>query len=335
MFMGANLPFGGLAIVLMGDLLQITPVRSGPPLYETNSPLFRLFRYFQLTKQHRSEDIVHTANIMVQRNTDSTHPFLDVNWAIYQRLSMEDVNNDFSNAIHICSTNAERSILNRTLAEHYGHRNSKLVLRWRLRIPAWAEDIGRDLWEILENREEFYGLFVEGAPAMLTKTFSTRAKICNGLSCDLVSVGYYEPERQSEYLHAVTHANSTVVNVPIPDYIVVRLKDGPWDGTLLPVTLDDDRELTILKRNFTAVCHGVDIALAITFHKCVGQTLEYVVLHLSPSPVLSTPCVHVGMSRVKARTRLRIFPIASIQHILEKRWSPMLASFMKNVKFSV
>ena len=280
----------------------------------------------QLTRQHRSEDVEHTRNIVVQRNTDSTHPFLDVDWSIYRKFTFEDAHGEFANAIHVCATNAERSILNRTLAEQYGHRNSKHVLRWRLRIPAWAEDAGRDLWQFVGSSEEFFGVFVEGAPAMLTKTFSTRAKICNSTSCVFVSVGYYDSDQHSEYLNALAHATTTVVNVPIPDFIVVRLHDR--GQTLIPVILDHKRDLCVLKQNLSAVCHGVEMAFATTFHKCVGHTLEHVVLHLSPSSVLSTPCIHVGMSRVKARTRMRIFPIPSIQHILEKRWSPTLAAFM-------
>ena len=329
--------FGGVAILLCGDLFQIAPVH-GEALFTTASPLFGRFKLHTtiLTIQHRSDDDAHTANINRSRNIspECNYPFRRVNWKRYKTLSVADVTGEglFRGATHLCSNNDERAVLNRVLAEDYGQLHKKQVLRWKRDVPAWVSSIGEDstadnLWQVLANHEEFFGLFVEGAPAFLTTNFCVRKKLCNGTPCKMVSIGYHSESDQIQYDLAVMSENSPLVMIPRPDYIVV---DCEGVG-LVPVSLTDTLKLKLGKVKIEVPAHGVEIGFACTLHKAQGRTLNKVVLHINPSTVLHTASIHVGMTRVRMAENLRIFPIPDITHVLNKTWHIGLKTLMNEL----
>ena len=329
--------FGGIAVLLCGDLFQLSPV-FGDALYASTCPTFSLFKRNMtiLTIQQRSDDDRHTANINCSRNISPgcEFPFRTIDWKIYKSLSKSDVSGTgtFMDATHLCATNDERAVLNRVLAEDFGRRHGKQVLRWRHEVPAWVASIGEDstadnLWQLLANHEEFFGLFVEGAPAFLTKNFCVRKKLCNGTPCKMMSVGYHSAASQADYYAAVASSNLPVVMVPRPDYIIVECEGVG----LIPVSLTDTAKLKLAKKKFEVQTHGVEIGFACTLHKAQGRTLKKVVLHVSPSSVLYTASVHVGMTRVEKAENLRIFPIPSIAHVLNKTWHPGLKELMNDI----
>ena len=241
---------------------------------------------------------------------------------------------DFSGAVHVCSTNEERCILNRVLAEQFARRHSKVLLRWKHSLPAWASTLlsGSHLSSLIANRDDFYGLFVAGAPASLTQNFSTRHHICNGTTCEMVSVGYFDATNQRLCDSAIASAisSSTVLaEIPPPDFINVKLANG----AIFPVLLSDEIELKLARKTLTVRAHACDIAFAVTFHKIQGRTLEYVVLHLAKTSALRAQSVLVGMSRVRSAARMRLFP-GDISHISTKSWDPSLRSFFKRLRMS-
>ena len=331
-YMNDKRPFGGLAVVLMGDMYQLPPV-FGRPLYE-GGVTFNAFRHVLLKQQHRSDCLAHNANLKACRDMSTSFPFTAVKWDAYKTLSREDMQGDFKNAVHVCSTNEERSILNRVLAEQYARRTNNILLRWKHALPAWASTLltGSHLSTLIANRDEFYGLFVSGAPAALTQNFSTRHHICNGTTCEMVSVGYFSDGNRLSCESAIASgiaANDVVAEVPPPDFINVRLSSG----AIFPVMLTDEIELRLARKSMTVRSHACEIAFAVTFHKIQGRTLESVVLHLTKTSALRTQSVLVGMSRVRSASCMRLFP-GDISHVAKKSWDPALISFFSRMKLS-
>ena len=329
-FMGNQQAFGGLAVLLMGDMYQLPPV-FGRPIYEGGAT-FDAFRLLLLQKQHRSDCLPHNANLQNIRNVSTSYPFAAVKWDVYKTLTRDDMVGDFSNAVHVCSTNEERCILNRVLAEQYARKHSKVLLRWKHALPAWASTLlsGSHLSTLITNRDDFYGLFVAGAPAALTQNFSTRHHICNGTICEMISVGYYDATNQLLCESAISTAVSTstvLAEIPTPDFINVRLPNG----AIFPVVLSDEIDLKLARKTMTVRTHACEIAFAVTFHKIQGRTLEFVILHLAKTSALRAQSVLVGMSRVRAAARMRLFP-GDIAHISTKTWDPALRAFYKRLK---
>jgi len=196
------------------------------------------------------------------------------------------------------------------------------VIRWRYKLPVWVADALDGDPTLIS--QQMYGFFVVGAPAFITQNFSTESLICNGTSCEMMSVGYYSRSAAAEYDSAIA-GGSLLAEVPIPDFIVVKLPNG----VLFPVTITDEMELRVGGISFVVKVHGVDIGFACTFHKVQGLTLDYVVLHLSRCSTLRTASVHVGMSRVTTKKKMRLFPLkGGLDHVRQRKWSNELKNYM-------
>jgi len=317
-------PFGGLGVLLIGDFFQLPPC-FGTPLYESDIPLVKNFSTHYLVEQVRSRCPDHTKNLQSCRSTVTEHPFSDVDWSVYGYLTPEDTRGAFADATHICATNEERSILNSVLSREFALRRGKQVLRWRYKLPSWATDAIDADPTIMSH--QIYGFFVDGAPGFITQNLSTENLICNGTYCEMVSIGYHSSETATEYRNAVS-SGTLIVDVPVPDFIIVRLNNG----ILFPIQITDTLELSIGRVSVSIKVHGVDIGFACTFHKVQGLTLDYVVLHLTRSQVLKAASVHVGMSRVTAKTKMRVFPVSGgLDHVRHKIWPLTLREYMASV----
>jgi len=315
-------PFGGIAVLLIGDFFQLPPC-FGSPLFECQSQLFSTFVTKYLTEQVRSVCPIHTLNLQRCRSVTVEFPFADVDWSVYGYLTPTEAAGEFADATHICSTNDERAVLNNVLAQQFGLRRSRQVLRWRYQVPPWVQNALDS--DVTLSSQQMYGLFVEGAPAFVTQNLSTERLICNGTACTMVSVGYHCSASASLYRQAVL-SDHVVVEIPVPDFIVVRLQNGD----LYPILLNDEIELRMGGVKFTIAVHSVDIGFACTFHKVQGLTLDYVVLHLANCSTLRAASIHVGMSRITTRTKMRLFPLRGpLDHVRKKKWSSELCTYMK------
>ena len=312
-----------MCVLLMGDLLQLPPT-FGTPLYKGTNPVFSSFERHLLTTQHRSKSLPHTSNIALSRDMEAQNPLRSVDWSIYSYLSPDDMSGEFADATHIVSTNMERGELNRILGERFAERNNQRLFRWRFQLPPWMaknEASMEHLWDVLDNREDLHGLFTRGARAYLSKNLCTKKKMCNGSLCHMDSFGYFTAQKRRDFNACVAAAHdSCVINIPPPDYIIVRVNGVIQNSTC-------DFRLRGFKRVIKATTHPVSIGFACTFWKVQGLTLPKTVLHMG-SPHMSLAAVHVGMTRVELPENMRLFPIDDWRPLFRMSWDDELRHLM-------
>ena len=145
-----DIPFGGIAVILLGDMMQLPPP-AGVPLYKQNElnsiysellpsqiaiTLFGEFVIFPLTEQIRAcSDLKHTTFLESLRSTKSGNPTVTNEIIEHIRtLSTEDILSDpaWCEAPLIVTSNLERHHQNLPRTITYAKLNNLPVLTWKL-----------------------------------------------------------------------------------------------------------------------------------------------------------------------------------------------------------
>jgi hypothetical protein len=366
-----NMPFGGVAVLLVGDFFQLPPVTGSPfyvaamkdipeknvgTIYEFGLDLLTHFKIITFSHQYRSEDNIHTARINQMRDTTNDFP-IDQNLVnSFQILKAEDVESDPSwlAAPIVVASNAERQALNVTQAKRYAIANGHPVLRWKRPIVI-AEDLGDLYCDIMYDNEPILtGLFVEGAPAILNGNLNATDGLANGTPLILHSVLLSENDDSDRYRDLISNAQpGTIIDIPVPHAIlasVPSLDPEKWaskhksmaeDQVVIPFVNKKHRNDTVNISKGQTVSfksHGIDLAFAITFHKIQGQTKQKVILDLNKRPgVLSHVDFHglyVGWSRVKHAVNIRVLPCQNddnFEHLLQLKPNVHLKEWLQNL----
>ena len=270
-----NIQFGGIAILCLGDLMQLGPVGGShiaescvqyakgilklqgekyrpESIWTKGTILFTRAKVLKLTKQQRAiDDKFHTEII---QNLHSGKQFQINDLRKYKILSKEDMSGHgkFRFAPILVFTNRERIGLSYFQLKQYALAHKIPIVKWKSKHQNWKNS-PTNIPEAITNECAFFDYFCVNLPGFLTLNISTSLKLANGTPVQLKSVQFRNKEMQTNFVTKYTAAapgEEILLELP-PDYLTYKPypedddfhKD--WISNSWP-TLDESKNCVIL-----------------------------------------------------------------------------------------
>ena len=204
----SRLPFGGLAMMLMGDFYQMPPVGKSllHAMFDADSEAGRLFRLFEtlpFTQQMRAADDLLWCHILEYFRTPAvsmTPVRASGILSVLRLLTADDIAADalWLDAVIVTGANVTRFAINAAQIRRFALRRGLPVVAWRYRLEHKTEVAFRlaaqqtqtsfeDVCERYKTELMFY--FVPGAPALLSGfNLCTEKQLTNNTRCTLHSL---------------------------------------------------------------------------------------------------------------------------------------------------
>lgn len=309
-----TLPFGGIAVVLVGDLFQLPPIVSDDAVYEYlkreyggiyffNSHIIQKelnnIKLFELTKSYRQQNDSEFVKILDEfRKPMSEQRKIQVINEINRRVvDDEDLP---KNAVYIASSNEEvRNVNTKKLEELPGVKttiDAEYVIRKRnsdetvtlkhSELPS-KEDI-REI--IVPSAYDSQLIFKIGARVVLTKS-SKRMGYING---DFGTILDFN----GDYFTILLDKNKMSIMCPNPND---RYKASQKTEYRYEMIYDEQKHKLVRKTPFVQRTNQfpIKLAYAFTIHKAQGQTYNQVIIDLK-SHIFAPGQLYVALSRARS-----------------------------------
>ena len=336
--------FGGISILILGDFIQLPPVH-GTSLYRTlysnvnpeNAQvraLFQKFRVIELEQQLRAGTCqIQQRRLKAFRRLPQEYPSFGDRWTKKDKDKYQPMTDDVidglttqltrgeiaanekwtTDATCLTTTNIDRSVINNTVAQIFGSKKKRRVIRWKRElVKAFEETIRVFMHELLYSEDtypELFGYFVHGARGQILDNGNGNVVfgVANGTACTFIGLGWDDPGKE-EAMHQLTSApletdtslptHCHLIDLPYPpDCIIVEVHlpdPTKWPRHLnlskdanrvfIPIGLKSCRrasEKDSVKlpnnRPIEYKAHAVDLSFAITTWKSQGGTFEYII----------------------------------------------------------
>ena len=362
--------FGGVSMILFGDQFQIPAVgKSLLSAYvkgEGAGLLLRTFKVYDLDgPNERLKGDPHHAFVLKCLRAIGADKVVTVDTIrSLQKLKPECLQADpsWEDAVVLVGTNTLRTRINQLKAVRWGMVKGLPVFRWRRSLPPQFREtlVKEQLDRIYDLHPELYSYFVVGAPAMILQNVMCLKHLANGVACVYYSF-VMSPEEDEDRVRQRIEAckPGEIIDLEYePSYVNVRL-DFDGDGTMgsfvsavrkdewpTDQTLVDGMVVVPLKpscgrfkpikrsriRQLSYASPVVDLAFALTYHKCQGCTLNKVILDLSKGNRLTLAILLVALSRVRRGCDIRVLQgFDDLQHLLCLKHSDDLVHWWRSL----
>ncbi|XP_061173536.1 uncharacterized protein LOC133182702 [Saccostrea echinata] len=311
---GSKEYFGGINVILIGDLFQLKPVMDGwvfDDLKKNFGPLATnlwrdLFTMHELTEIMRQKDDVHFAELL-NRLREGNQTEADI-----QTLKQRCV--DESQPVY--PRDAPRLYTRNESVNAYNNQVFLLADGEKVNIPAHDSVVGREnLLQHLnlpDDSSKTAGL-AKNVPIALRLQYEITANLCvedgltNGTSC---KAEYIERRQESTERPSIIWVSFDDRNTGKLWRYQYRHLFGPEvDKSWTPI-FDVRRSFQYLRHTVVRIQFPLRLSAAKTIHKSQGDTMVQAVINLDMNPKFTLPHIHyVALSRVTKITGLHILSL--------------------------
>ena len=312
---GNTLPFGGIPLVVVGDLFQLPPIVSDDEvlkylqneyggIYFFDSHVIqremRHIKYFELTKSYRQENDPDFVKIL-----DAFRLPMDAKQKvkIMDLINSRVTTNVPNDAVYVASSNEEvRQVNTKKLGELPGESKT-IYAEYNIQKKDGSGNVvlnhsqlpsSEDIYEIvLPSAYDSQLTFKKGARVMFTK--NSKSRYING------DYGIIE-DFNGQYFTVTNERTHESVKCPDP---FDRYKDSQMYERRYEMEYDSVKHRLVRKTPYIQRTkqYPLKLAYAFTIHKAQGQTYEKVILDLN-SHIFAPGQLYVALSRAKSLQRL-------------------------------
>ena len=347
-------PFGGLHVIILGDMFQLRPVRA-LSLFKaavnigvlknatmgdyTGTGLFQGFTKVELITQKRAKGWWDKQVFAKMRNIKN--PFTKEFMTSLPKLKRRDIRQfKWRYAPFIVPNNAERILLNEMKIRLWAKEHNEPIFVYYDRVipkkdgsEKWdADTLARHLSPAHPILKRY---FVRNAPCYITNNIDPQIKLANKSKARLHSMTW-----KNGYELPTEWTPGEEIEVPFPESVnvvmekdfkhakapeVVPLREVEDDESLEIKQPDGDTKPRVIKT------HDYQLGFAMTYHCVQGATSKYLVLVVNKGSRVEFEHLYVGITRVENIAKyLRIVECESYDHLKSKSPPSELTFWLNN-----